>query len=224
MTAFWYKEWREFAQNGRTLLGRLLLPLLLTGPLLEVPALRLPALFAAIGYFGTYQTAVQVARERISGFLPRLALTPVNPTWLVLQRILARSLLLLVQLGPVLALADLLSGASGVGGPPGGPGLLPLALPLVPTSCALGAYLGLQAPTRRWAVLTGLLAVAGAAGLSRLVPDPATWSSSRVATPLVRMATLVPDYPPALALWALAVLLSAAALQAAPRIFCVRSE
>ncbi len=216
MSALWYKEWREFTGSTRTLLLRFLFPLLVAGPLLEVSWLRLPAILAVVAYFGTYQTAGQVARERISGLLPRLALTPVHPRWLVLQKVLARSLLLLLQLGPVLVLAQWLGARADR--------LLTTALPLIPTACALGVYLGLHAPTRRWATLIGLLTVPGAVGVAGLLGMPHPGDPTQIPLPLVGMSSLAPLHPSTGALWTLAALVLTAALGAAPRILGLRWE
>ena len=143
MSALWYKEWREFAPSLQALAVRLLTPLLLLAPLLQVDWLRLPALAAALSLLGASGTAGQVARERSSGFLPRLALAPVSPHTLVLQRVLSRSLLVLLQVLPLLLLA---------------PDLAAPAVPVAIAACAGGALLGLRAPSRRQARVWGIAA------------------------------------------------------------------
>lgn len=189
MSALWYKEWREFAPTPAMLLLRILAPLLLLGPLVRVPRLSVVTIAVAAGLLGATATASQVARERYSGVLPRLGLSPHPPATLLLHRVLSRSLLTLAQIVPLLLLA---------------PRLISLAPPLVLAACAGGTWVGLRAPSRRIAVLGGLAGAAVAGLVAAQLP--------------VRSGQA-----PAI-LWTIAVLLTAAALFAAPAILATRSD
>lgn len=205
MSALWFKEWREFAGTRRLLLLRLAIPVLLLGPLLNLPAARLPALAAALVYLGACGTATQVARERMSGFLPRLALTPVSPAMLVLHRALCRTLLLALQIAPLLILAAWRGAPAAE---------LALLAPALPAACAAGALIGLRAPSRRAAQLTGLLtslAAAGAGWSIGLSPLP---GEAAAETAVMSMAG--PGLPVHAALWLLVAALITAMLRAAP--------
>lgn len=208
MIAIWYKEFREFSAVPPLLLLRLLLPVAVLAPALQNPGLRLPALAAAVAYLGAATTGAQVARERISGLLPRLAITPVPTERLMLHRIVCRSLLVLVQLSPAVALAWS-SGAP--------PEHLWSVLPMAPAACGLGALFGLRAPSRRGAQMAGLVTtgVAAALGLSAATGPLAGHGPGGPAGVTLSIAAL----PAQAALWLLAVGLVSAALRAASGLF-----
>ncbi len=213
MNALWYKEWREFSASRRTLLLRLLLPALLLAPLLQVPALQMPALAGALFWLGAHGTAAQIARERLSGYLPRLALTPVPPAQLILHRVLCRTVLLALQMGAVLALAAWYGALSA---------RLMLLVPAMPAAVAAGALIGLRAPSRRGAQLAGMLVA--------LASAVAGWGTGQQASPppgasaLALMSAAGPGLPLHLTVWVLMAGLLIAAIYAAPAILGAPEE
>lgn len=183
MNALWYKEWRQFAPTWTTLALRLAGPALLLWPLIRHPVHGPIALGLAIGSLGTLATAAQVARERQIGIIPRLALTPVSPEQLLLHRVLSRTLLLLAQLAPLLALA---------------PGLAARALPLSLAATAAGAWIGLAGTGRRTAVLISLgLGFPALTALAAAVPGVLTvWLAAALAlAAALRTAGALYGYP-----------------------------
>lgn len=183
MSALWYKEWRQFAPSWPTLALRMAGPALLLWPLAGHPRYGAIALGVALGALGTLATAAQVARERQVGIMPRLALTPTPPERLLLHRVFSRTLLLLAQMAPVLALA---------------PELIGQALPLSLAATAGGAWIGLWAPTRRSAVLTSLgVGLPGAAALAAAPPGAwALWlAAALTVTAALRAAGTLYGYP-----------------------------
>lgn len=183
MSVLWLKEWRQFAPAWPTLALRLAGPALLLWPLIRHHTYGPIALGLAIGALGTLTTAAQVARERQVGIMPRLALTPVSPERLILHRILSRTLLLLGQLTPLLALA---------------PWLAARAVPLSLAATAAGAWIGLAGTGRRTGVLVSLgLGLPAWAALAAAGPnDWAPWLAAALAlAAALRTAETLYGYP-----------------------------
>lgn len=183
MSALWVKEWRQFAPAWPTLALRLAGPALLLWPLIRHHTYGPISLGLAAGVLGTLTTAAQVARERQVGIMPRLALTPVSPEGLILHRILSRTLLLLAQLAPLLALA---------------PWLAARAVPLSLAATAAGAWIGLVGNGRRTGVLVSLgLGLPASAALAAAAPDGWTpWLAAALAlAAAVRTAGALYGYP-----------------------------
>lgn len=167
------REWRDALKAGAL---ALLWPLALaTGAVWLLPAAAgAPALAALAGGLALASTARRLWRERRTGSLQRLALTPLPGATVLGARLLARATVVATQVAPAVLLA---AWRRGLRPPAAGEPALPLALALlaavlgaVLAGVAAGALVGLRA--RRWAGLHGSIALLVAGGWLLALPAP----------------------------------------------------
>lgn len=163
----WEKEWREFV--GRRTGGplRVLLPTAVAAPLLlGPPNLSLPAFAVLITVVAWWGPGAKFARERSSGLLQRLALTPIRPGSLVLRKLLARTVLAWLQLLPAAALTaaggNIIPASSGLALPEWDAAAPLTLLSFAAVAATGGCLTGLLVRSRPRALLAGALATAGA--------------------------------------------------------------
>ena len=115
MRPVWRAEWLIALRRRRLMVLNTLVPLALVTPIAwsAAPSVHASAVFAVLfTLFGTFGASIPLIRDGESGLLMRYALTGVHPSGLLLQRMLASTLLDLGQLAPSIAVIVLARGAS----------------------------------------------------------------------------------------------------------------
>lgn len=186
------REWRDALKSGPL---ALLLPVLaVAAGWLLPPATHLPMLAILAGTLGLTGTARRLWRERRTGCLHRLALSPLPAAVVLGARLLARATVVAAQVAPALAVAAWRQQLLPVPGAPGGWWSLPLAaLGATVAGVSAGAIVGLRA--ERWARVhvSAALLLVGALLLLMPVPPAMHWPAPRATQPgLVQATTLLP--------------------------------
>lgn len=101
--AVWRTEWLTALRRRRLFLFNILIPLtfVATIALSAAPAVHAAAVFTVLfALFGTFGSSIPLIRDGESGLLRRYVLTGVHPGGLLLQRVLATTVLDLIELAP----------------------------------------------------------------------------------------------------------------------------
>ncbi len=101
--AVWRTEWLTALRRRRLFLFNILIPLtfVATIALSSAPAVHAAAVFTVLfALFGTFGSSIPLIRDGESGLLRRYVLTGVHPGGLLLQRVLATTVLDLIELAP----------------------------------------------------------------------------------------------------------------------------